>query len=194
MCCSIHKYFASALIIVGANSQKANSEFAKIIHRSIRGLSFPEFSTMGLFLALSVPLEEPRQSISLSYFFEATYDLPPNSTYFEPWTEVVQRKISRKRSIDRTTVYNLLENKFESTGNSGRACLLRAICEASESPLKHNGLIGDILHVIFTPTTSRQEELPRDIVEAELVGRNGTCSKYQPPCPLGLFDLIGILA
>ncbi|KAF7389781.1 hypothetical protein HZH68_011638 [Vespula germanica] len=45
----------------------------------------------------------------------------------------------------------------------------------------------------FSPTTSRHEKLPRDIVEAELVGRNGSCSKYQPQCPVGLFDLIGVL-
>lgn len=45
-----------------------------------------------------------------------------------------------------------------------------------------------------SPSTSRHEGLPRDVVEAELVGRKGSCSKYQPQCPLGLFDLIGVLA
>ncbi|XP_076283722.1 uncharacterized protein LOC143210604 isoform X1 [Lasioglossum baleicum] len=75
----------------------------------------------------------------------------------------------------------------------GHECLLRAICETSEHTLRHNGLIGDILHVIFTPTSSRHEELPQDILQAEVVGRNGGCSKYQPQCPVGLFDLIGVL-
>lgn len=46
----------------------------------------------------------------------------------------------------------------------------------------------------LSPSTSRHEGLPRDVVEAELVGRSGNCSKYQPQCPLELFDLIGVLA
>lgn len=58
------------------------------------------------------------------------------------------------------------------------------------------GLCGLIIlrNHVSSPSTSRHEELPQDIVEAELVGRNGSCSKYQPQCPLGLFDLIGVLA
>ncbi|XP_011879980.1 PREDICTED: uncharacterized protein LOC105568721 [Vollenhovia emeryi] len=168
----------------------ANSDIAEILHRPIRSLTFPENSNMGIFVALAVPLEDPLNSISLSYFFEANYVLPPNITYPEPWTGVKRRK----RNIERATVYRVLESKFESSGYSGRECLLRAICETAELPLRHNGLIGDIVHVIFTPSTSRHEGLPRDVVEAELVGRNGSCAKYQPQCPLGLFDLIGVLA
>ncbi|KAM0731434.1 hypothetical protein ACS0PU_002494 [Formica fusca] len=171
-------------------SKMANSDIAEILHRPIRSLTFPENSNMGIFVALAVPLENPLNSISLSYFFEANYVLPPNITYFEPWTELKRRK----RTIDRATIYRVLESKFESSGNPGRECLLRAICETSEYPLRHNGIIGDIMHVLFTPSASRHEELPRDVVEAELVGRNGSCSKYQPQCPLGLFDLIGVFA
>ncbi|XP_029158871.1 uncharacterized protein LOC114931097 [Nylanderia fulva] len=171
-------------------SKTANSDIAEILHRPIRSLSFPANSNMGIFVAIAVPLENPLNSISLSYFFEANYVLPPNITYFEPWTELKRRK----RTIDRATIYRVLESKFESSGNPGRECLLRAICETSEYPLRHNGMIGDIMHVIFTPSASRHEGLPRDVVEAELVGRNGSCFKYQPQCPLGLFDLIGVLA
>ncbi|EGI67929.1 hypothetical protein G5I_03381, partial [Acromyrmex echinatior] len=154
-----------------------------------------------IFVALAVPLEDPLSSISLSYFFEANYVLPPNITSLEPWTGLKRRK----RNIERATIYQVLESKFErqvrkqiiahyDSGYSGRECLLRAICETSEFPLQHNGLIGDIMHVIFTPSTSKHEGLSRDVIEAELVGRNRNCSKYQPQCPLGLFDLIGVLA
>ncbi|XP_076682516.1 uncharacterized protein LOC143376272 isoform X2 [Andrena cerasifolii] len=43
------------------------------------------------------------------------------------------------------------------------------------------------------PTSSRHEQLPQDILQAEAVGRNGGCSEYRPRCPVGLFDLIGVL-
>jgi len=62
-----------------------------------------------IFVALAVPLEDPLNSVSLSYFFEANYVLPPNITYLEPWA---LRK-RRRRNIDRTTIYRVLESKFE---------------------------------------------------------------------------------
>lgn len=48
-------------------------------------------------------------------------------------------------------------------------------------------------YVAFRPTSSRRERLPQDILRAEAVGRNGGCSNYRPQCPVGLFDLIGVL-
>ncbi|KAH0951531.1 hypothetical protein HN011_004685 [Eciton burchellii] len=182
--------FVLTLVPRDALPKTANSDMAEILHRPIRSLTFPENSNMGIFVALAVPLEDPLNSVSLSYFFEANYVLPPNITYLEPWT--VRKR--RRRNIDRTTIYRVLESKFESFGYPGRECLLRAICETSEHPIRHNGIIGDIVHVIFTPSASRSEGLPQDVNEAEVVGRDGSCFKYRPQCPLGLFDLIGILA
>ncbi|XP_051156501.1 uncharacterized protein LOC127278716 [Leptopilina boulardi] len=167
-----------------------NSEMANILHRPIRALTFPPTSTMGIFFALAVPLEAPQNSISLSYFFEATYGLPNNLTDFGPLTESYPQR--KKRSIDRKTIYELMENKFLSVGFSGRGCLLRSICETSEQSLRHNGVLGDVFHVLFTPSSSQRENLPQDIFDAELVGRNGSCLKYNLLCPLGLFDLIAI--
>lgn len=35
-------------------------------------------------------------------------------------------------------------------GLDGRACVLRAICEAADTTLQHNGLAGEVLHVLLT--------------------------------------------
>ncbi|XP_076283723.1 uncharacterized protein LOC143210604 isoform X2 [Lasioglossum baleicum] len=187
--------FNLALLLCRVCSKSTNSELAEILRRPIRALTFPEESQSGLFLALAVPLADPYKSISLANFFEAGYPLPTNATDELLWTEteLARKKRRTRRSLDRATVYQVIENKFISYGYQGHECLLRAICETSEHTLRHNGLIGDILHVIFTPTSSRHEELPQDILQAEVVGRNGGCSKYQPQCPVGLFDLIGVL-
>jgi hypothetical protein len=32
----------------------------------------------------------------------------------------------------------------------GRACVLRAICEAADTTLRYNGLAGELLHVLLT--------------------------------------------
>ncbi|XP_015439508.1 PREDICTED: uncharacterized protein LOC107194403 [Dufourea novaeangliae] len=184
--------FNLALILDSAYSKSSNSELAEILHRPIRALTFPETSATGLFIALAVPLEDPYKSISMAMFFEGTYGLPTNASDDFLFAEINAARRTR-RSLDRAIVYEVLEKKFISYGYQGHECLLRAICETSEHRLTHNGLIGDILHVIFTPTSSRHEELPEDILQAEVVGRNGSCSKYQPQCPVGLFDLIGVL-
>ncbi|XP_043259073.1 uncharacterized protein LOC122401174 [Colletes gigas] len=184
--------FNLALVLCTGRSRSPNSELAEVLHRPIRALTFPEESGLGLFLALAVPLEDPYKSVAIANFFEATYDLPTNASDEHLLFETGQSR-RRRRSLNRATVYEMLEIKFDSYGYQGHECLLRAICETSEHSLRHNGLIGDILHVIFTPTSSRHEELPQDILQAEVVGRNGGCSKYQPQCPVGLFDLIGVL-
>lgn len=50
----------------------------------------------------------------------------------------------------RQRFYLFIENQLQSWGRNGRDCLFRTICEVAESPLKHNGLIGELLHVFFT--------------------------------------------
>ncbi|KOX71226.1 hypothetical protein WN51_04250 [Melipona quadrifasciata] len=134
------------------SSRVPNSELAKVLHRPIRSLAFPEESTTGLFLALAIPLEDPYKSISIADFFEATYTLPTNASDEYFWLVNEQRR--RRRSLDRATLYQVVENKFITYGYQGHECLLRAICETSEHSLRHNGLIGDILHVIFTQRRS----------------------------------------
>lgn len=35
-------------------------------------------------------------------------------------------------------------------GVDGKACLLRAVCEVAESPLRDDGLLGEVLNIILT--------------------------------------------
>ncbi|OXU22223.1 hypothetical protein TSAR_011366 [Trichomalopsis sarcophagae] len=193
----MHLLLAAVLLLslLGEKVQSGarNSEMASILHRPIRAISYPSNSNMGIFVAIAVPLEDPVNSVSLSYFFEASYGLPDNSSYYLLPAGIERSR--RKRGIDRATVYALLQSRLQSSaGFPGHECLLRSICEASEYPLEHNGLLGDVFRVVFTPSSSRPEDhLPDGIVEAELKGRNATCQDYHAGCPIGLFDLIGVL-
>ena len=127
-----------------ADGEIPNSEMASILHRPIRAISYPSSSNMGvsvtgltdceresmyicklilsaaaaaqIFIALAVPLEDPANSVSLSYFFEANYGLPTNETFFgdsAKATTTAKGTSRRKRAIDRTTVYAVLQNKFQ---------------------------------------------------------------------------------
>ncbi|XP_023314481.1 chitinase 3 [Trichogramma pretiosum] len=107
------------------------------------------------------------------------------------------KSTTTRRSIDRSTVYTVIRNKLDRAGFPGHDCLLRSICETSEQPLDHNGIVGDVMTVIFTPSTSRPEDdLPEGVREAEAAGRSGSpasCDKYKLRCPIGLFDLVSKL-
>ncbi|EFN73786.1 hypothetical protein EAG_06428 [Camponotus floridanus] len=153
------------------------------ISRHIRSIGFPEGSTLGIFFALGIPLDIPDKSISVAFYFEANYGLPNewNSTYF------YEEDYYTKRSLSRQLVYKMLINKMERLGYSGLDCLLRMICEATRYSLSENGLLGDILQIILTPSTSRSENLPNEIIEAEY---GQQCDQRYKKCSMNPLDLI----
>ncbi|GJQ67490.1 hypothetical protein Trydic_g5133 [Trypoxylus dichotomus] len=136
---------------------------------------------MGLFLAIAMPLEIPEPEVFVSYNFEANYLLPENQTTFQ-YPPIV----SNAMEVARRQVYDALEFKLNSHGYTGKACLLRAICEATEYSLQHTGVLADVLHVILTPSTSKSEGLI-DYESAEKYGKeNKHCKAYERLCPIAL--------
>lgn len=53
--------------------------------------------------------------------------------------------------LSRKMFYKFLESKMSSFGLNGSACLLKTICQVAEVALgRNNGVLGDIVHVMFT--------------------------------------------
>ncbi|CAH0399387.1 unnamed protein product [Chilo suppressalis] len=160
--------------------------------RQKRALIFPPVSLYGTFCAIAVPVDIPDRNVFLSYNFEANYSTVSNITEIDevlfPNLPVISSRQSR--SITRELAYTVLENRFQQHGMRGRECLLRNICEAAETTLHHNGLLGHIMHIIFTPSSSREEGLDDEYYEAELEGQRGNCDRYLDDCPFSLFDVI----
>lgn len=50
----------------------------------------------------------------------------------------------------RALLYASVEDMLAGFGFSGRACMLRAICEAHAYPLKGYGLLGEMLKLFLT--------------------------------------------
>ncbi|KAH8348218.1 hypothetical protein KR084_005505 [Drosophila pseudotakahashii] len=94
--------------------------------------------------------------------------------------------------MSRTNFYIMLKDKLERSGYPGDACLLRLICEANASTLGQvNGLLGAMVHILFTPSSSRDENLDEDYYQAEWDGhRYGDCSSYGTQCQESVLDLI----
>ncbi|XP_017794398.1 PREDICTED: uncharacterized protein LOC108575971 [Habropoda laboriosa] len=153
------------------------------VARHLRSIGFPEGSGMGIFFALGVPIDIPDKSVLFSMYFEANYGLPGewNSSYYldEPYL--------KKRSLDRRLAYDILTNKLESFGYSGKSCLLKIICEIANYPVTNNGVLGEVLQILFTPSSSLDENLPSEITDAEYVK---DCNKHYKKCPQSPLTLI----
>ncbi|XP_039480863.1 uncharacterized protein LOC120444928 [Drosophila santomea] len=104
----------------------------------------------------------------------------------------VGRDRQRRSLLSRTKFYEIISHRFELHGlGSGDNCLLRLICEANSYQLGDlNGVLGSLVHVMFSPSSSRYEELPKRYYVAELDGRNGNCGGYRPQCEHSVLDMI----
>ncbi|XP_012232295.1 uncharacterized protein [Linepithema humile] len=182
------------LAILCAATNAMETRMTDVMQRHVRSLSFPEDSRMGLFFALAVPLDDPESSMSVALFFEAEYKLPTNVIDIElpskDGDDRARRNTDRRRTINRTMIYTMLESKFKSMGYPGRQCLLRSICETKRRDVHiHNGLLGDLLRIIFTPSSSALEDLRQEYIDAENVKESVECLRMYS-CELNIYDFI----
>ncbi|KAK6631286.1 hypothetical protein RUM44_005812 [Polyplax serrata] len=154
---------------------------------------FPSGSAMGIYLALALPIDLPQYELSMSFNYEANYNLPTNVT--ELAVGPYYTEIRKSRSITRKHVYSYIEEQMRSQGLLGRACLLRTICETQASPIfDHNGIVGDLIHILFTPSSTRSEDISLEYQNAEEAGLTGDndCANLYTECPINIYDFITI--
>ncbi|KAJ6623920.1 hypothetical protein Bhyg_16363 [Pseudolycoriella hygida] len=209
-----------------------SSNKAEVLSRDSRALAFPGSSTVGILLAVAIPLNLPNREVFLSYNFEANYNSPAAPDYAHLGLAGVEKyeypegnsrstdgsnntsislpkkkkqkgkqtkrkgrpkKDSRKRRfIDRKIVFNVMENKLVSYGFS-KDCLLRAICEVALVEYGYNnGIFGDIFHILFTPTSSQDDEIDLKYYVAEYNGNAGKCKMYETECPKSILDFFTV--
>ncbi|KAH8306022.1 hypothetical protein KR018_011192 [Drosophila ironensis] len=106
--------------------------------------------------------------------------------------EPLARSREKRTLLSRTKFYEILSHRFEMHGlGTGDRCLLRLICEANSYDLGDlNGVLGSLVHVIFSPSSSRYEALPKRYYIAELDGRKGKCAGYYQTCQHSVLDFI----
>ncbi|GAB0088585.1 uncharacterized protein DMENIID0001_030420 [Sergentomyia squamirostris] len=206
----ITKFFAIFLISLAAIPVWGGQELSVRTKRFI----FPPGADVGVLVAIAIPLDIPNRSVFVSYNFEANFppptsasDIIPGPLKFFEYRNLGQKSESSERNetesnekekrdvrehlLTRKKVYKMLESKLQNNGHRGKACLLRAICESAEGPLHElTGVIGDLLHIILTPSSSVQEDLHPEYYKAEELGRSGDCSKYKKYCPQCILDYI----
>ncbi|CAH4021338.1 unnamed protein product [Pieris brassicae] len=158
-------------------------------NRQRRYLIFTPFTQWGVFTTVAVPLDT-EATVSVAWFFEANYYTVDNATWLEPLlgdVEISKREHRRstdtKNKLTRKYFYTFIENMLENHGHPGQHCLLRAICENATSHFLHNGILGDLLHLLLTPSTSMSEDDIEDCYyEAEYWGLEDKCYYYEDAC------------
>ncbi|CAH2267624.1 jg27896 [Pararge aegeria aegeria] len=96
--------------------------------------------------------------------------------------------------MNRWDFYKIIEHMIGRYGYSGRPCLLRTICEAAEVPFTYeNGLLGEIGHILFTPSTTKDvlsHHTDNEFHAAERLGRDAgaDCESMFPECESSILD------
>nr|XP_019527282.2 uncharacterized protein LOC109399302 [Aedes albopictus] len=132
-----------------------------------------------------------KRSLNAAVNLQANYRIPADIIWPVPEDVFRQRMNNDFTDNSRPQLYRTLERMIDTWGRNGRTCLLRTICEAAETPLSHNGLFGEILDVIFTP--SETDAIDEEYLMARQYGSHGvSCSGVFKDCPYGhgLLDTI----
>ncbi|KAK7082294.1 hypothetical protein SK128_024126 [Halocaridina rubra] len=185
---------------------KFNSRQRRLLfYSSDKGLSFPPRTLVLLegFLILpgirNLPLGYTN-NMTLSAEIEINLDKlemtsGENPWFFFPYYDVTgsgtgnMQHETQRAGGDRYFMYEFVEAILESIGISGKACLLRSICEIFEVPLKDQGFLGEVLELFLSASlASCGQDRLADYVEAEKWGkREGNCSHYFSSCQHSIF-------
>nr|CAH7741679.1 unnamed protein product [Callosobruchus chinensis] len=137
---------------------------------------------MELIATIAVPLDiKAPGDVILSLILEANYNMPQNQTSFE-YPPIFGES-------ERTLIYKMFERKIEEFGYPGKECLRRIICEAAQIPTKSMGVVGDIAHILLTPSSSKKEQL-EEYVQAEEAGLNSKCKLYHEDCQYSILNIL----
>ncbi|XP_077290262.1 uncharacterized protein LOC143914045 [Arctopsyche grandis] len=114
------------------------------------------------------------------------------------WELMEDERLERLKNRPKTSrwdIYKVLEHMVEKNGFSGRACILRTICEAADTPFTyHNGILGELAHIILTPSSSNDalsQHSDNEYHAAERLGleSESNCEFLFPECKQSILEM-----
>lgn len=149
------------------------------------------FNGLKIVVGFGIPSGLKHHSINWAWNLQAQYRIPEEiilkSTHWDGRSLEQQKKSCENKEISEDTsrilFYNFLELILNRNGINGKECIYRTICEISFSSLKHNGIFGELIDVVFMPG---KEKLPIDYVHAKEAGIAGAgCLSLYSKCQIG---------
>ncbi|CAO1423342.1 unnamed protein product [Diamesa hyperborea] len=187
------------MVLVEGCVVSSSERLLSVQKREASPVLFPINAATGILVAIAIPLSLPNRNVFVSYNFEANYNMPniPSDSFPGPIKRLpglVESQNLDYMLLSRKSTYRVLENRMDANGLNGKKCLLLAICESAQIPLlEHNGILGHILHIILTPSSSMNESLPLEYNKAEELGTQHKCRKYEKHCAYSMLKLITTL-
>lgn len=98
------------------------------------------------------------RTLNMAHNFQAQYQVLPRIAF--PWDKFARSLEKQRKKYDengtftqdgtRAFVYNALERWMDYKGKSGNQCLLKAICEATNNPIKQRTIFDQVVHIVLT--------------------------------------------
>ncbi|EEB13538.1 conserved hypothetical protein [Pediculus humanus corporis] len=167
-----------------------------ILSRKRRYVVFPEGSTLSVAACVSPTALTGAGAIFTSGIAWAlSYDLPNETIHTKHHHHHQQHYIKHEYMIHRQKrdLFVRMEKLIDRSGFDGKSCVLKTICETAQKITSREGILEEILRIIFTYTTktfSTNNEITSDFYGlAQKAGENNeNCNKLFP-CPVSLLQL-----
>ncbi|EDW14088.1 uncharacterized protein LOC6572520 [Drosophila mojavensis] len=215
MLTAIAVLYLIGVAVASSSSRSSSLSSSPVNHlqRFSRSLLFPATApTRVQFIGgIGIPVEDlPFESVTSGYVLKTEYFLPTTAeeitrVYLKPQPITGRDHVGHMEeasgmgSMYRWVIYRGIETVLQNIKLPGRSCLLRVICEHAALPLTHeSGLLGELLHIVLTPSSSLDHyalHTDREYLVAERFGkRGGSCeSAYGHKCPSSPMGLITVL-
>merc|ERR1712156_832909 len=97
-----------------------------------------------------------------------------------------------KRTIedDQIDVLKKIEQGLEKGGLNGKHCVLRSVCELSETPIHHWTVVGEMITNLIKPKNGTKELLEEYRKAVKIGEEQGDCWSFYPDCPVSIFNII----
>ncbi|KAL9697784.1 hypothetical protein quinque_001225 [Culex quinquefasciatus] len=177
-----------ALVSLTSCFENSTSEEAQLHSRLKRWINFPINGGVAKIVIGGVfPVRfahKLARSLNCAHNLQANYAIPERIIWPVPEHVFKQRLNDEFVDRSRPQLYRVLERMVDNWGGHGRSCLLRTICQVAETPLGHNGMLGEILDVIFTPY--EHELIDEEYKLARKYGLHGVnCNRAFHECSYG---------
>ncbi|XP_055632610.1 uncharacterized protein LOC129773085 [Toxorhynchites rutilus septentrionalis] len=178
-----------ATLVVGRVCATNQTDSEAVHHaRFKRWLTFyPNGGAARIVLAGLFPIRfhhNTKRNINTIYNLQTQYLVPAKIIWPLPESYFKNRLNNDYVDNSRGQLYQTLEKILENMGQNGRECILKMICEVAGNPVGHNGMLGEILDVVFTPSDA---EVMDDVYkQARIDGsRVSDCAQTYNLCPVG---------
>ncbi|CAK9833942.1 hypothetical protein ANTRET_LOCUS10550 [Anthophora retusa] len=159
-------------------------EESRILSRQKRYLIFPEGSNLQLVFCLTVGTYAKENDVVMGMTAALAWELPSKVD-----TKISELLHRRSRSV----VFPKIEALLQSIGLDGRACVMKALCEASQrdpSALGQGTLVQELLHATFTlPRDGGRFERSEDQAYEHAYLSRENCEQLYPTCRHSIYQL-----